>query len=129
MDASAIEADVFGDNVDPIDAELAGMTVEEIQNRTRALDNEILMFKRNINDLKFRTQEQSEHVRSNVEKVLRACPILHSTWMYIENLTDPHFSTPSPSTSSSSSSTTTALRSTLTGEAEQAAAVPGGQRD
>lgn len=69
MDASAIEADVFGDNVDPIDAELAGMTVEEIQNRTRALDNEILMFKRNINDLKFRTQEQSEHVRSNVDKV------------------------------------------------------------
>lgn len=78
MDASAIEADVFGDNVDPIDAELAGMTVEEIQNRTRALDNEILMFKRNINDLKFRTQEQSEHVRSNVDKVLHACPILHS---------------------------------------------------
>ena len=68
-DASQIEADVFGDEQDPLDLELAGMTLEEIQNRTRAVENEIRWMKSDIDERNHRTTEQRAHVAENQEKV------------------------------------------------------------
>lgn len=67
--ASELEAEVWGEEEDPIEAELAGMSEDDIRQRCRQVENEIGFMKREINRLKNDANTQREHIKDNREKV------------------------------------------------------------
>lgn len=67
--ASELEAEVWGAEEDPIEAELAGMSADDIRQRCRQVENEIGFMKREINRLKNDANTQREHIKDNREKV------------------------------------------------------------
>lgn len=67
--AAELEADVFGESQDSLELELAGLSAEEIRQRTRQVANEITFMKREINRIKNEAHIQTEHIKDNKRKV------------------------------------------------------------
>jgi 26S proteasome regulatory subunit T5 len=67
--ASELEAAVWGEENDEIEARVASMSTEDIRHQIRALDNEIRIMKSNINRIKHEAGQQKEHIKDNREKV------------------------------------------------------------
>lgn len=63
------EDDVFGDSSASLDAELAGMTVSEIRQRTRYVEDEISMFQSQINQIDYESKMQAAKVKEGKERV------------------------------------------------------------
>lgn len=64
-----LEAEIFGDEENELDHELQTMTLDDIRARTSALQNEITIFRSDINREKHENNEKLTHVRENREKV------------------------------------------------------------
>ena len=60
---------MFGDEEDALEAEIAGMSNDEIRQRIRAFENEVRIMRSDINQIKQEEKEQKLHVKDNREKV------------------------------------------------------------
>ena len=67
--ASELEAAAWGEEKDEIEAQISGMTNDELRQHTRMLDNEVRILKSNINRLKHEATQQKLHIKENKEKV------------------------------------------------------------
>jgi len=64
-----LESQVFGDEEDALEAELVGMSNDEIRQRIRAFDNEVRIMRSDMNRIKHEEKEQKAHVKDSREKV------------------------------------------------------------
>jgi 26S proteasome regulatory subunit T5 len=67
--ASELEAAVFGDEKDELDADIEGMSNEDLLNCMVAVDNEIRIMKSDISRIKYEAKEQEAHIKDNKDKV------------------------------------------------------------
>ena len=67
--AANLEAEIWGDAEDTFEAELQGLSAEEIRQRTRQVENEISFMRREMNRIKNEAANQTEHIKDNKKKV------------------------------------------------------------
>ena len=68
--ASELEAEIWGEEEeDPLVKELAGMSVDEIKQRTRYIENEVGFMRREMDRIRNDAKVQAAHVKDNREKV------------------------------------------------------------
>lgn len=68
--ASELEAEIWGsEEEDPVVKELEGMSVAEIKQRTRYIENEVGFMRREVNRIKNDAKVQALHIKDNKEKV------------------------------------------------------------
>lgn len=63
-----IESEVFGED-NALEAELVGLSNDEVRQRIRAFENEVRIMKSDMNRIKHEAKEQMAHVKDNKEKV------------------------------------------------------------
>ncbi|GMI03520.1 hypothetical protein TrLO_g6364 [Triparma laevis f. longispina] len=61
--------DIWGDDEDPVDADLLSMSNDDIQTRIRLLDNDIRIMKSDIQRINHETLNQKEKIKENQEKI------------------------------------------------------------
>lgn len=85
--ASELEAEIWGDNGDN---ELASLSNEELRQRMRGLDNEISFMRSEIHRIKYETNNQTQHIKENKEKIKvnKQLPYLVAN---IVEIVDPYF--------------------------------------
>jgi 26S proteasome regulatory subunit T5 len=67
--AAELEADIWGETQDTFEADLQGLSAEEIRQRTRQIENEISFMKRDMNRIKNQALDQTERIKDNKRKV------------------------------------------------------------
>lgn len=67
--AAELEADIWGETQDTFEADLQGLSAEEIRQRTRQIENEISFMKRDMNRIKNQALDQTERIKDNKKKV------------------------------------------------------------
>eukprot|EP00519_Triparma_laevis_P010424 CAMPEP_0182499372 /NCGR_PEP_ID=MMETSP1321-20130603/7573_1 /TAXON_ID=91990 /ORGANISM="Bolidomonas sp., Strain RCC1657" /LENGTH=448 /DNA_ID=CAMNT_0024703555 /DNA_START=42 /DNA_END=1388 /DNA_ORIENTATION=+ len=61
--------DIWGDDEDPVDADLLAMSNDDIQTRIRLLDNDIRIMKSDIQRINHETLNQKDKIKENQEKI------------------------------------------------------------
>lgn len=67
--AAELEADIWGETQDTLEADLQGLSAEEIRQRTRQIENEISFMKRDMHRIKNQALDQTERIKDNKRKV------------------------------------------------------------